>query len=631
MLLCALSACGDASRERAPADANDESRDAQPSMHDAAMRDADPIDASSQKMDAGREDAASADASEDASMRDAASDDAARADAQGTDAAPTQDSGVDVSIDAGPEPPRFVDVTEAVGLVYAQAPAHTGTNQQWYNSRNLLGDSPYMTGGAAAADWDGDGDVDLYVTRLEAPGILFDNRRVQGELRFVDVTAAVGLDAIDAPTVGPAWGDVDNDGDPDLYVTTIDGGRFLLFINTGVGFVEDGVARGAALQDAAPHRGFSASFGDFDRDGWLDVHTCEWQSDVLPPPVSAPHARLLRNRGGDGMPGHFEDVTATAGVDLFNADPAGSQAFASSFSDLDDDGWPELIVASDWGTSRLFDNGGDGTFTDITSAAGVGTDENGMGLAIGDYDGDGLLDFFVTSIHCTGSAFLCPLTGNRLFRNRGDGGFDDRTDEANVRDGSWGWGTSFLDFDNDADLDLVMTNGIRFAHPDFTQFYSDPMRLWENQGGTMLEVSQAFDLIDHGDGKGLLVLDYDADGDEDIFVANHVTGGKLYENRIADSSGHAWLRLVLRGQSANRMAFGARVRVERTQGAATLVRELRGGNNFLGQNEAVIHLGLGPGLAPVHRIEITWPSPGTRTQQVLTDVTPNQVLVIDEP
>lgn len=542
------------------------------------------------------------------------------------------DGGTDDDAGGGSPIPRFVDVTEAAGLVYEHAPPHIDDplTDDWYDMEGIVGSSSYFPGGAAATDFDSDGDVDLYVTRLHEPGILFRNR---GDGTFEDVTAAAGLALSGFPTVGPVWGDIDNDGDPDLFVTTLRIGRYLLFVNNGDGtFTEEAIIRGAALPNGmTPTFGFSASFGDFDRDGWLDLHTTDWQHDLDVVPTST-RARLLRNRGSEGasLAGHFVDVTVAAGVDMF--DPTrGSLSLISSFSDLDDDGWPDLAVVSDLNTSRLFWNDGDGTFTDGTTKAEVGTDGSGMGSAIGDYDGDGRLDWFVASVDCN-AVTSCAFDGNRLYRNRGDRTFADDTDRAGVRDGSWGWAASFFEIDNDGDLDLIMTNGSRVSWQDGLPWWFDPVRLWQNDGtGGMRGAARSYDLVDDGDGRGLLVFDFDADGDEDVFIVNHVAGGRLWENRVADVLGAGWLRLRLVGATANRSAYGARVRVERRQGDAVLVRELLGGNNYIGQNEPIVHLGLGPGSDPVYRVEVTWPTPGTRKVQVLYDVAPNQVIELHEP
>lgn len=514
----------------------------------------------------------------------------------------------------------FTAVTWGAGVLYSQGPAHRPDDEDFYFQQGFVDAEEWTSGGAAAGDFDGDGWTDLYVTRVHDHDLLFRN---EGDGTFVDVSAAAGLAAWQLASNGAGFGDIDNDGDLDLYVTALLDSRFYLFINDAGVFREEGVLRGAAIESSEPHGGHSVAFGDYDRDGWLDIHTTDFRWRTEGPGSS--HARLLRNRGAEGFPGHFEDVTVAAGVGLdvlYNGEWR-SLSFTSSFSDLDEDGWPDLVVASDNGTSRLFWNAGDGTFTEGTVEAGVGTDDFGMGSAIGDYDGDGRLDWFVTSVY----GFDGPSEewGNRLYRNRGDRTFEDATDAAGVRDGGWGWGTSFLDTDNDGDLDLVATNGYRWP------FALDATRLWVNDGaGVMTETAASAGVIDTGDGKGLVVADFDRDGDEDLFVVDHAGTPHFYRNDLGHE--RTWLTVRLEGIRANRQGIGARVELQAEPNGPVLVREIGGGSNYLGQNEAVAHFGLGAHRGPVHRVEIVWPTPcAERTRQVLSDVPVDQYLVVTEP
>ncbi len=494
----------------------------------------------------------------------------------------------------------FTDVTAEAGLAYLQ---HAPPEPPDCIVGSLACDVDRMTGGAAVADVDGDGCPDLFATRLDAPDLLFRNDCAGG---FTDATAAAGLAGFDLHSNGAAFADIDNDGDPDLLVTVVGNGsgpsnRNYLFVNDGSGvFTEEAVARGAALASTDPRLTWSVAFGDFDRDGFVDFHVTEW--------LASAHSRLLRNRGA-AAPGHFEDVTEAVGLSF-----AGVNGFASTFVDLDGDGWQELAVAGDFGTSRLFWNEG-GTFTDGTVAAGVGTDENGMGSAFGDYDGDGDLDWFVTSIFdpdasCDGGNCIWGYTGNRLYENEGGRVFRDATDDAGVRDGRWGWGTVFFDMDNDGDLDLVMTNGMDVAHTGIEDaFNADPMRLWENDGsGAMTEVSAAAGLTDTASGKGLLTFDYDGDGDLDLFVVNNAGAPRLYRNDLAGDA--RWLRLRIEGDGSSREALGARVEVWPRYDGPPQVREVGAASHFLGQSEPELHFGLGPGIERVDRVRVTWPATG---------------------
>ena len=276
-------------------------------------------------------------------------------------------------------------------------------------------------------------------------------------------------------------------------------------------------------------------------------------------------------------------------------------------------------MAGDFGQSRLFWNNRDGTFTDGTVAAGVGTDENGMGTAIGDINGDGLLDWFVNAI--SGGQFP-NQTGNRMYLNNGDRTFTDVTDAAGVREGFWGWGASFLDFDHDTDLDLMMVNGVQF--PDDTDgvgFDDDISRFWENDGaGVFTEISAQLGITDERSGKGMATFDYDNDGDLDVFVVNSKDQPILYRNDGGNQQD--WLMVKPVGSG---IGIGARMFLTLADGGPMLVRELRAGNNFLGQNEMTVHFGLGANAGPVAKLLIQWPNGDV---QEMTDIRPNQTLVL---
>ena len=523
---------------------------------------------------------------------------------------------------AGRAQPVFTDVTVLAGVDYLQhVPQDVG------NCISFPSCEPdRMTGGAAVADVDGDGRLDLFVTRLDAPDILFLG---QASAVFADGTSAAGLASFDLQSNGAAFCDVDNDGDPDLIVTVLGeigdplNSRNYLFINDGSGvFSEEAIARGAALTSSnVARRPYSVTCGDYDRDGWPDLHFTEW----IPAPGPG-HARLLRNRGS-GFPGRFEDVTVAAGVVTNDL-----HGFASAFVDLDQDGWQDLAIAADFGTSRLYWNNGDGTFTEGTLAAGVGTDENGMGSTFGDWDGDGDLDWFVTSIYdANESCEITPCnwgyTGNRLYRYDGGRLFSDATDASGTRDGQWGWGAAFFDYDNDGDLDLTMTNGVDLPGTVIDQAYvDDPMRLWRNDGPfPMTEIAVTAGLTDTGSGKGLLVFDYDADGDLDLFVVNNGGRPRLYRNDGGNQGD--WLRVDVRGSSATRDGWGARVVVQPEIDGPAQTRVIGAATHFLGQSERTAHFGLTRVGGPVERVLVHWP--GGKTQG-LTDVARNSTVLFEE-
>ena len=531
---------------------------------------------------------------------------------------------------------RFVDDTESAGLMYVQHEKNEPpeclfdnlTRETEAEQQGALCDAERMTGGAAAGDFDGDGAIDLIVTRLDGHDLLFRN---MGDGRFVDVSAAAGLARWELASNGAAWGDIDNDGDLDLFITTVGDTRHYLFINDGGGeFTEAAVERGAAVDSGDRRIGFSASFGDYDRDGYLDLHVTEWRPSQLVGQAEA-GVVLLRNRGADA-PGYFEDTTEAAGVVMEGVVSqtqdqltTGTFAFGSTFVDLDDDGWPDLAIASDFGTSRLFWNNGDGTFSDGTLEARVGTAHNAMGTTFGDFDADGDLDWFVTSIYeirtgSPGTGEPGVKDGNRLFRNEGGRRFVDATDDAGVRNGSWGWGAAFFDADNDGDLDLTMTNGMEMM-PGYD---ADAMRYWENNGaGVFRSRSTEVGLDDIEDGKGLLVFDADGDGDLDVFVVNNASPPRFYRNQ--SSAAGAWLRISLEGTKSNRQGLGARVFV-RAEGLPEQIREMGVSSHFLGQSESELHFGLGAADEAV--VIVQWPASGVVT--TLRDVPANSWIRVVE-
>jgi hypothetical protein len=498
----------------------------------------------------------------------------------------------------------FTDVTASAGINHLQHPG------------NAPPPGLFRSGGAAAADYDNDGWTDLFVTRLNARPLLYRNL---GNGMFQDVAVTAGFTS-SLPANGVAWGDIENDGDKDLYVTSSGGTRFYLYVNNGNGtFSEQAAARGAAISGVFRY-GQSATFGDYDGDGYLDIHTNDWASDS-----SVSTSRLLRNLGA-ADPGYFEDVTAAAGLNVFRpsrffdgSTDSSAYRYSSTFTDLDRDGHPDLAIAADFTTSQIFWNNGNGTFTDGTMAAGVGTDEDGMGSAIGDYDGDGLLDWFVSALVDVPGGFP-PHSGNRLYRNNGDRTFSDQTDAAGVRNSGWSWGTTFLDHDNDRDLDLFVTNG-------WDTMTSDQSRLFENNNGVFTDISNAAGVTDTKFGRGLVSLDYDNDGDLDVFIANHGAQPILYRNDGGNEND--WLKIKLQGSTSNRDGLGAFITLDpdiATTGDE-MVRELNGGSNFLGHNELFAHFGLGPSAASIDLVTVEWP--GGIVQHV-TNVSPNQVLNIFE-
>jgi len=504
--------------------------------------------------------------------------------------------------------PTFTNVTAAVGITHMQS-STPGTEG--------------MTGGAAAGDFDGDGLVDLFFTRVDAADVLYRNTGSG----FEDVSAAAGFTAV-IRSSGAAAGDIDNDGDLDLYVTASSHHRFYLYINDGAGhFTDQAVARGAAVMSEAPAtwRGMGVAYGDYDRDGFLDILTSDHSR-----PMSNNGSRLLRNLGA-ANPGHFEDVTQAAGLNVFRQSlhvQNMAYRFQPQFTDLDRDGHTDIVFSSDDRTSQLFWNNGDDTFTDGTLLAGVGTDKSGMGSTLGDYDGDGDLDWFITAIFDT--PFVGVNPGNRLYRNNGNRTFTDVTTAAGVRNSgsgqelSWGWGTTFLDYDNDADEDLMMTNGwIALGYG------GDHTTLRRNNGdGTFTDVSAASGISDAGQGRGLLSLDYDSDGDLDALVVNYGATPILYRNDGGNEA--SWLRVKAEGAISNRDGIGAIVKVipDLNQEGDFQIREIRSGSSYLSQEEMTAHFGLGDSSGMLDLVTVQWPTTGL--VQRFVNVPVNSLLIAEE-
>ncbi len=528
----------------------------------------------------------------------------------------------------------FSEVSEESGLTYIQA-------EQFNPKPPLI--NHLQTGGAAAADYNQDGWVDLIVTRMFAPPILFRNLGPdeEGIVKFEDVTEGSGLENELNYQGGPenfngvTWADLDRDGDLDLYMTAFYSTRHYLFINNGDGsFNERALVRGAALPieisnintGEGVHHGFSVSMGDYDNNGWIDLHTTDWQI-LSDSPTYEQHNVLLKNLG-PLAPAFFRNSNGEAGVALQGQEenPAtqlfNRLGFSSSFVDLDNDGWQDLAVAADFKTSQLFWNNGASivegpiAFTEGTEVAGVNEAENAMGSTFGDFDNDGDLDWFVSS-----------LRDNRLYLNNGDRTFQEVTAERGLGDAGWGWGTSFIDFDNDSDLDLIMTNG----HEDLYGEYNinatvDRTFLWENNNGQFTDVSDAMGITDFKPGKGLVVFDYDNDGDQDVFIANTQTTPTLYRNDTVNDN--AWLRVNLIGIESNPLGLGAAMHLKRTETDAPLYQQVIGGSNFLGQNEATTHFGLGSSDEDIYSLEINWPS---GISQTLHSIPSRQELYVVEP
>jgi len=546
---------------------------------------------------------------------------------------------------------RFEDVTRPAGVARSHAKPELDPV--------LAPIMPWMASvgaAAAAADYDRDGRVDLFVTssRQGEPNLLYRNR---GDGTFEERGAQAGLakgNDESGASMDAAWGDVDNDGWPDLYV--VRWGRDLLYRNLGDGTFEDVTARRFRRADGSPgtdwKNGNAVVFLDFDRDGRLDLYVGNYFADhdlwhLTTTRIMHDDFERARNAGINQLfrqqpDGTFAEIAHAAGVD----DPGWTLAVGSA--DVDGDGWPDLYAANDFGPDKLFINRRDGTFEDQSEhALGTPDTRKGMNVDFGDADGDGWLDIYVTNI--TTSEYLHE--GNMLWRSNGPGAdgrvtFTDVGVESGTEDGGWGWGAKFFDADDDGDLDLAQACGFISAGKE-SYWYDlaswtvtgrdvadakewppigdrsfsgyEPFRFWRNDGfGTFTERAQEAGLVSTRDGRGVVVLDYDDDGRLDLYVANQGQEPLLFHNTGA--GGNHWLRVALEGdpaRSTTRDAVGARVAIR--AGGAVQVRERDGGNGYCGKADPRIHFGLGTS-AVADLLEVRWPDGGVQAiEQVAAD------------
>jgi hypothetical protein len=469
-------------------------------------------------------------------------------------------------------------------------------------------------GGLAVVDIDSDEYLDLYLVAGDgSPNAMYRN---DGGNRFTDIAESIGLDLIHKGS-GPAFADIDGDRDSDLFIGSVEGDFYYLLRNDAGTFVDSTATSGIQLN--ALHT-FSSSFGDYDMDGDLDMLLTHWGNP------QSPDTETLWENNGDGT---FFSASISSGLSdelLTQAEtaPPGQlidYSFSAVFSDLDDDGDPDLVVAADFKTSQVLRNKGDGTFESITDRDVI-VDDSGMGTAVGDYDNDGDMDWFVTAIYqepLEPGAFL----GNRLYQNQGDGSFLDVSDQAGITDGGWGWGACMEDFDNDGDLDIFHVNGSDLRDSD--EYLFDRVRYFESNGdGTFVELAAEVGLLNFGQGRGVACFDSDRDGDLDIYIANNdyrSSGNVFYVNDL--DNGFHYLTVRLEGSGSNTAGIGARVEV--SNGSTVQVREIRGGNNYVSQNAPEAHFGLGE--ATTVDVTVRWPD-GTLSE--LNGIAADQLLTVSQ-
>jgi enediyne biosynthesis protein E4 len=525
------------------------------------------------------------------------------------------------------QPIQFTNVTRAAGIQFTHFKGNKGI------AINLEEFGP----GVCVADYDGDGwqDIyfvngrDLYDRGIKVQNALYHNN---GDGTFTDVTDKAGVPGTGFG-MGCVWGDYDNDGHPDLFVTQF--GRNVLYHNNGDGTFTDVTDKaGVAGMDFDTYFHSGATFFDYDRDGYLDLYVGGYVAfapgaqrycnlggvtSSCPPSAYQGSPNILYHNNGDGT---FTNVTKKAGI----YQPNGKNLSVGA-ADYDNDGWPDLFVANDGLSAYLYHNQHNGTFKEEGSMSGMaftgqGTAMAAMCISLGDYNNDGWLDLYISDFQ--GSS-------DHLWKNDGKGFFDEVSDHAGISVPTravLSFGGGFFDYDNDGWLDLFIANG--HVYPEVEQVtpeihYKQINTLFHNDGhGKFIDVTKT-----SGDGfsapyvgRGAAFADFDNDGFLDVVVANNGDPPLLLHN--SGGNGNHFVSFKLVGTKSNRDAMGARLKL--TAGGMTQIREIAGGGSYLSQSDLRAHFGLGS-TAKIDKLEITWPS---GAQQTFRDLPTDQFYSIQE-
>ena len=516
------------------------------------------------------------------------------------------------------QPILFRDVTAGAGITFQH---HSAPDKRFIVES--------MSGGVAVFDYDNDGRPDIYLLdslTVDTAGDPSQSRsalyRNLGGMRFEDVTSKSGLGSI-GWGMGVCTADVDGDGFEDVYVTAV-GGSHLFHNNRDGTFSDATQAAGLAVSGWPAGCGFA----DYDHDGRLDLFVSRYvKIDLAHLPTfggtkTCMYRGIAVQCGPRGLPGetdvlfhndgngHFTDVSAKAGV----SDPKGLFGLGIAWFDYDGDGWPDLYVANDSGPNFLYRNQADGTFKDMAFPLGVavsddGAEQGSMGVAVSAYTNGPRFSLFVTNF---------SEEYNALYRNDGQR-FVDASFQSNTAAVSMpyvGWGTAFLDYDNDTLPDLIAVNGhvypqLDSAHLGASAAYRQRKLLFHNRGnGTFDEVAAQYGsvLTEPRVSRGLAIGDFDGDGRIDVVINDLDGAPQLLHNELAPA-GH-WLEVTLKGKSPNTSAIGAVVTVQ--TGGVQQMRLVQSGTGYLSQDDKRLHFGLGTANR-ADAVVVLWPD-GTTTR-----------------
>ncbi|MCB1045004.1 MAG: CRTAC1 family protein [Acidobacteria bacterium] len=470
---------------------------------------------------------------------------------------------------------QFSDETTNAGLTFSHTFGETHAGKE-------------MQGGGTVGDFNRDGWPDLFALGGSGrPDALFIN---QGDGTFVDQSLSFGVQ-MSHVGVGAAVGDFNNDGWPDLFITsygatgsTVGPGHHKLLKNlAGTGFVDITSTAGVTTSSSIQHDGFSAAFGDYDLDGDLDLFVTGWFDGAL-------GNCLYRNNGDET----FTDVT-----DLVSIDRGNTRGFSAHFGDMNGDGYPELLVTADFNSSHYYANLGNGTFEDRTMLSGCCYETNGMGGYLGDFNNDGLLDWHITSIFKSSGL---DNDGNMLMLNLGSHNLFLVPESSGMRYGFWSWGTIGNDVNHDGWLDIISTNGWAT-----TPYDNKPTTLYINNGDdTFTESHVAYNINHTGQGRGIAHLDADRDGDMEVVIFSR-NEPLMYLRNNLQGPGTNWIQIQVETLQPGPFApfgFGCQVTAHTPNGPQ--VHEINGNANYLGNSEPRAHFGLGAATGPI-QVDVRWP------------------------